>query len=287
MPASVPTIRSRWLGAALLKARKDAGLTLDEAAGRLDWQTSKISRIENGLARAHWGDVHDMLNAYAVTDPDRREALTSLAKSLRERNWWRGYGARLDPPFADFLSLEGAAQEMSTYQPQVVPGLLQTRDYALAMVGSSRLWEDPEAAGRFVDVRIGRQAVLTRPSPLKLRAVVGEAALRQQVGGREVMDGQLRHLQRAAELPNVTVQVLPFAAGSATGMFGPFGILTFKGQGVAEVVFLENLVGGLYLEEDDEIHQYRLACRHLRASALSPKQSLRLVADVLKETNAS
>lgn len=284
MPAAGQTIRSKWLGDALLQARRSAGLTGKEAAGRLAWPPSKISRIENGLVRAHWSDVQDLLDLYSVADEERRTTLISLAKSLRERGWWRPFGAELNHPYADYLSLENIARQLRTYQPLVIPGLLQARGYALALVRQSRLWKGTEEVERFIDVRIARRSVLARPSPLPLCAVVGEAALRHSVGGREVMVEQLRHLLQMAALPNATVQVLPFASDAATGMFGPFSILSFSGTGLTEVVFLENLCGGLYLDQQQEVGHYRLAYDHLRSSALPPEESVSLIRDVIRET---
>ncbi|GAA2438437.1 helix-turn-helix transcriptional regulator [Actinomadura vinacea] len=283
MATSTPTIRSKWLGNALLKARKEAGLTLDQVSAQVGWQGSKISRVENGLVRVHWGDVQDLLDAYGIEDETQRKTLIALAKSLRERGWWRGYGATLSHPYADFLSLEGTARELSVYQPQVIPGLLQTRGYAMAVVGSSHVWQSEEDVERFVEIRTARRSILTRTSPVSLWAIVGEAALRQRLGGSNVLKEQLNHLLEMAELPSVTLQVLPFTAEGTTGMFGPFTILSFNASGLMDVVFLENLAGGLYLEQEDEINRYRLAYNHLRASALPPGRSLRLVKDVLKE----
>ncbi|MFI0351037.1 helix-turn-helix domain-containing protein [Actinomadura sp. 9N407] len=283
MATSTPTIRSRWLGNAMLRARKGAGLTLDQAAARIGWQGSKISRVENGLVRVHWGDIQDLLDAYEVADEALRASLITLAKSLKEQGWWRGHGATLSHPYADFLSLEGTARDLSVYQPQVIPGLLQTRGYAMAMVGSSKVWESPEEVEQFVQIRTSRRVILTRPSPVQLWAVVGEAALRQRLGGHEVMKEQLEHLIQMAALPSVTLQVLPFTAEAATGMFGPFTLLSFADPVLSEVVFLENLVGGLYLEQQDEIGQYRLAYNHLRASASPPRKSVQLIRDVLEE----
>ncbi|MFC5750673.1 helix-turn-helix domain-containing protein [Actinomadura rugatobispora] len=277
------TIRSKWLGDALLRARKNADLTGDEVAQQLGWPASKVSRIENGLIRAHWGDVQDLLDLYGVTDADERTTLIKLAKSLRERGWWRAYGGELSHPFADLLSLEGTADEIDVYQPQLLPGLLQTRAYAMAVIGASRMQQSKEEVERFVEIRTARQDILTRATPVHLWAIVGEAALRQQIGGIAVMQGQLRHLLEISELPNVTVQVLPFTADATTGMYSPFSILTFAGTGLPEVVHIENLTGGIYLELPEEVGHYRSSYNHLRASALPTGRSARLIAAVSKE----
>lgn len=278
------TIRLKWLGNALNKIRKETGLTIEEVGERLRWPQSKISRIENGMIRAHWGDIQDLLDLYDFQDPDQRKALIALAKSARERGWWHAYGANLKPTFADLLSLEGIAHEISVYEAQVVHGLLQTRAYALAITGASRVWQDRDEIEKFVEVRTARQIVLKKEQPVDLWVILSEAALRQQVGGPSVMKEQLIHLLDIADLPNVTLQVLPFTAGASTGMYGPFHILRFPGPGVTEVVYLENLTGGLYLDQTEEIDRYKVAFDHLRASALPTKASLELIADIAKET---
>jgi len=284
MPKTNYTIRSKWLGDAVLKIRKQTGLTLEEVGERMRWPQSKISRIENGMVRAHWGDIQDLLDLYEFHDTDQRKALLALAKSARERGWWHAYGATLDHPFADLISLETTAHEICSYESQVVPGLLQTREYALALVGDSRVWEHPEDVEKFVQVRTARQTVLTRPQPIGFWTILGEAVLRQQVGGASVMRDQLRQLLDLALSPNVTIQVLPFTSGATTGMYGPFEVLKFAGPGVTEVVYLENLTGGLYLEHEDEVHRYTLAFNHLRASALSKEDSVRLISAMAEET---
>ncbi len=284
MPKTNYTIRSKWLGDAVLKIRKQTGLTLEEVGERMRWPQSKISRIENGMVKAHWGDIQDLLDLYNFTDPDQRKALLALAKSARERGWWHAYGATLDHPFADLISLEATAKEISAYESQVVPGLLQTRDYALAVVGESRVWENREDVEKFVEVRTARQAILTREQPIGFWAILGEAVLRQQVGGPMVMRAQLRHLLDVATMPNVTIQVLPFSAGASTGMYCPFEILKFAGPGITEVVYLENLTSGLYLERDEELQRYTIAFNHLRASAMSTEDSAKLIAFMAEGT---
>jgi len=276
------TIRSKWLGNALLKIRRETGLTLEEVGDRMRWPQSKISRIENGMVRAHWGDIADLLDLYEFHDPDQRKSLIALAKSARERGWWHAYGATLSHPFADLVTLEATSREICTFQNQVVPGLLQTKEYALAVVGASKVWEHQDEVDKFVQVRTARHAILTRDEPVTLWAILGEAVLRQQVGGPEVMRAQLQHLIEMASLPHVTIQVLPFDAGATTGMYGPFTSLRFPSPGVAEVVYLENLTGGLYLEHADAVRKYALAFNHLRASALPTKESMDLIATTAK-----
>ncbi|MEV5411154.1 helix-turn-helix transcriptional regulator [Thermopolyspora sp. NPDC052614] len=276
------TIRSKWLGSALLKIRKQAGLTIDDVSERMRWPQSKISRIENGMVRAHWGDIQDLLDLYEFHDPDQRKAIITLAKTARERGWWHAYGATLNHPFADLVTLETTSREICTFQNQVVPGLLQTKEYAQAVVGASKVWEHHDEVDKFVQIRTARHAILTRDEPVSLWAILGEAVLRQQVAGPKVMRDQLHHLMEMASLPHVTIQILPFNAGATTGMFGPFTTLKFPSPGVSEVIYLENLTGGLYLEHADAVRKYALAFNHLRASALPTKESMELIATTAK-----
>jgi hypothetical protein len=151
------------------------------------------------------------------------------------------------------------------------------------MLGASKVWEHRDDVDKFIEVRAARKSVITREKPVTLWTILGEAILRQRVGGAELMRDQLLHILDMSKMPNVTIQVLPFSAGASTGMYGPFTSLRFPTPGVPEVVYLENLTGGLYLEHEDEVRRYTLAFDHLRASALPTKESSRLIAQVAEE----
>ncbi len=285
MPASrKPTVRRRMLGAELRRLREAAGLSGEKVARELECSDSKISRIENGLVPAHPRDVRDMLDLYGVTDEGKREALITLARDGKKRGWWQRYQAYEDGvlpgPYLDLISLEADAASIRTYQPQIVPGLLQTEAYVRAMIEAARVEMSPEEIQTVVEVRLARQAVLTRQHPLHFWAVLDEAVLRRMVGGPEVMRDQLRHLAAMARRQNVTLQVLPFAAGAPAWVYTPFVILKFPEPADLEVVYLENLTSGLYVEETAEVDRYTLMFDHLRAAALSPKESVALIAEV-------
>jgi transcriptional regulator with XRE-family HTH domain len=279
-----PTIRSKWLGEDLRRKRQSAKMAIADVAKGLDWPASKVSRIENGLVRAHWLDVKALLDLYGVLEDDPlREALINLAKSVRKKDWWHGYGARLNHPFADLLSLESIANRISTYQIQLVPGLLQTPAYAQAVTLASRVWETEEDVDKFVEVRVNRQAVLTRDDPLDLWVIINEGALRQVIGSPDIMKEQLRHLASMARRPNVTIQVLPYGSGASAGMVAPFVKLELPGPGALDLVYLENLTGALFLEQENEVRHYTIAFDHLRASALPTAKSVKFITDRAKE----
>lgn len=277
------TIRSRWLGAELRKLRTGLGRTIPDVAREIEWTEAKISRIENGLVKAHFVDVGALLRLYGVAESDPlHPALIELARSAKRKGWWHGNGDTLAHPFADLISLEDGASKMATYEIHTIPGLLQTADYAHALVAGSNVWERSEDVRKFVEIRMARQAVLTRETePLELWVILGEAALRQQVGAPSVMCGQLEHLLEVSSgLPNVTIQVMPYRAGAA-GMFNPFVTLNYAAQ---QVVYVESLTGGLWLEDPEVVSRYARAYEHLRASALSAKESERLIRAVIEET---
>lgn len=277
MPETTPTVRRRMLGAELRRLREAADFTLDDAGRALERSLSTVSRIENGRNAVRGVDVRLMLDAYGVTDERKRESLIALARDGRKKGWWQTYSELLSAASSDLISLEDDAAEIRTFEMGLVPGLLQTEDYARAVL-SGRLSATEDEVERLVGVRMARQAVLTRRErPLRLWAILGEAALRQRVGGPEVMRAQLHRLAEASALPNVTLQVLPFTAGAHPGIDGPFVILEFPEPADIDVVLLENMTSSLYLEQEPEVARYARAFEHLRADALSRADSRALI----------
>lgn len=279
-----PTIRRRRLGAELRAAREVTGKTLEDAARVLDCHFTKISRLENGRSIVRRRDLDELLDLYEVVDARKRESLHALSRDGGKQGWWHTYEDVLSPPYADFISLEAEARWLHVFQGQLVPGLLQIPGYARAVVAADPSWGSRQEVERFAEVRIARQAVLTRSeAPLQLWAVLGEGLLHQRVGGPAVMREQLEHLSHAAAMPNVTVQVLPFSAGAHAGMQGAFSVLEFAERSELTVVAIENLTASLYLEAPAEIDRHRLVFDHLRAAALSPVESAARIADVARE----
>ncbi|MDT0461912.1 helix-turn-helix domain-containing protein [Streptomyces gibsoniae] len=276
-----PAVRRRKLGAELRELRARAGLTSGQAAACVGWHQSKVSRIETGSSGVKPRDVGLLLDAYGVEDPELRELLLVLAGSEDgdgRQNWWHAYRGMLPPAYRDFISLESQASGMRTLETSVVPGLLQTPDYARAVTRAAVGTLEDTQLDALVEVRLARQEVLRADPPLRLNAVLDEAVLRREVGGPRTMTRQLKRLLDAARLPHVRLQVLPFAAGAHIGITGPFVIFSFPSRSDLDVVVLDHLTSSLYLERKEDLQAYCEAFDTLRIHALSPEDSLDYIA---------
>ncbi len=278
-PRRSPTIRRRRLGAELRRYREQAGLTIDVVADRLACSKSKVSRIETGHTTATPRDVQELMNVYGADGAACGE-LVQIAREARQKGWWHPYTTLLT---GAYVGMEAAAKRIRAYEGMVVPGLLQTEHYAKAMLFTSRPDIDEDEAERRIRVRMQRQSLLIQDDPIDLWVVLDEAVLSRPVGGDAVMRGQLVQLLEAADMPNVTLQVLPFAAGAHAGMDGTFAILDFPDPQDPDVVFAENATGGLFLEKTDELFKYHVIFRALHTAALPPDESAALIADLAKE----
>ncbi|WNI26064.1 helix-turn-helix transcriptional regulator [Streptomyces sp. ITFR-16] len=275
-----PAVRRRKLGEELRSLRHASGLTSRDAARLLGWHQSKVSRIETGVSGVRPQDVTRLLDAYGLDDPKLREVLAALAGSAGGggAGWWHAYRGLIPPQYRDFISLESQARTARTLETSVVPGLLQTAEYARAVTRASL---DGLPAGQLdslVEVRLARQGVLRSDPPLRLSAVLDEAVLRREVGGRRVMREQLRHLARVAQLPHVQLQLLPFSVGGYVSLTSPFVIFSFPTASDLDVVVLDHLTSSLYLERKEDLEAYSSAFRTLQTHALSPEHSLELIA---------
>lgn len=277
-----PAVRRRKLGAELRALRTGAGLTSGEAARLVGWHQSKVSRIETGTSGVKPSDVRLLLDAYGVEDRQLRELLLVLsgARDGGRDHWWQAYRGVLPPTYRDFISLESQASVMRTLETSVVPGLLQTPEYARAVTRAAVGAVDEERLDTLVEVRLARQDVLRSDPPLTLSAVLDEAVLRREVGGPEVMARQLERLVEAARLPQVRLQVLPFSAGAHIGITGPFVIFSFPSTSDLDVVVLDHLTSSLYLERKEDLQAYTEAFDSLRIHALSPEDSLDYIAAI-------
>ncbi|AIR97023.1 helix-turn-helix domain-containing protein [Streptomyces glaucescens] len=278
-----PAVRRRKLGAELRALRTGAGLTSGEAARLVGWHQSKVSRIETGASGVRPADVRLLLDAYGVRDPQLRDLLLVLAGSgdgQGRDHWWHAYRGVLPPTYRDFISLESQASAMRTLETSVVPGLLQTAEYARAVTRAAVEGLDEERLDTLVEVRLARQDVLRSRPPLALSAVLDEAVLRREVGGPDVMHRQLLRLLEAARLPQVRLQVLPFSAGAHIGVTGPFVIFSFSNTSDLDVVVLDHLTSSLYLERKEDVGAYTEAFDALRNNALSPEESLDYIAGI-------
>ncbi|MER6206175.1 MULTISPECIES: helix-turn-helix transcriptional regulator [unclassified Streptomyces] len=281
-----PAVRRRKLGAELRALRAEAGLTSGEAARLVGWHQSKVSRIETGASGVKPPDVRLLLDAYQVGDPQLRDMLLVLAGSDDvggRHHWWHAYRGVLPPAYRDFISLESQASTLRTLETSVVPGLLQTPEYARAVTRAAVGGPDndgPERLDALVQVRMARQDVLRADPPLALSVVLDEAVLRREVGGPGVMARQLDRLVEAARLPQVRLQVLPFAAGAHIGITGPFVIFSFPSTSDLDVVVLDHLTSSLYLERKEDLEAYSEAFSTLQFHALSPEDSSDYIAGI-------
>jgi transcriptional regulator with XRE-family HTH domain len=280
-----PMVRRRQLMTELRRLRDEAGLTQDDVAGRLDWHPTKVMRIETGRTAPHPNDVRVMLGLFGVTNPEQVAALVKLAQDARQRGWWYSYRDVLLNRYEFFIGLEAEASSIRNFELAMVPGLLQTEDYARALISGGPMELDATEVDRRVEVRVTRQQALDRDERPQLWVIVDEAAIRRTVGGPAVMRGQLEALVTAADQARTTIQVVPYSAGAHPGQLGPFVILGFPEPSEPEVVTMETVGGNLYVDKPEEVRLYTTAFDHLRAVALSPgdtRAMLRAAADALK-----
>ncbi|WP_338897665.1 helix-turn-helix transcriptional regulator [Streptomyces sp. TG1A-60] len=276
-----PTVRRRRLGQELRRLRELKGMTAEEVAERLLVSQSKISRLENGRRSISQRDVRDLCGVYEVEDQRLVDSLMQMAKDSRQQGWWHAFG---DVPYSVYIGLETDAESLRVYDPQVVPGLLQTRAYAEAIIRGALPETSSTEIDKRVEVRIRRQdRVITENTPLRLWTVLDEAALRRVVGSRSVMREQLEHLAELSQVPHVTVQVLPFEVGAHPGINGQYAILEFVDAADSSVVYIEGVTSDLYLEKPHDVQRYTVMYEHLRAQALNVDQSRRLIESVAKE----
>ncbi|WP_026150486.1 helix-turn-helix domain-containing protein [Streptomyces prunicolor] len=282
MASSVnPTVRRRRLGQELRRLRELKGMTAEEVAERLLVSQSKISRLENGRRSISQRDVRDLCGVYEVEDVRIVDSLMQMAKDSRQQGWWHSFG---DIPYSVYIGLETDAASLRVYDPQVVPGLLQTREYAEALITGALPESAPADVEKRVQVRLRRQErISAAENPLRLWAVLDEAALRREVGNKQVMIGQLEGLIEMSQLPHVTVQVIPFAMGAHPGVSGQYAILEFPDAADSSVVYIEGVTSDLYLEKAQDVQKYSVMYEHLRAQALNADQSREFISDVAKE----
>ncbi|MGC5022584.1 helix-turn-helix domain-containing protein [Micromonospora sp. DT47] len=261
------------LGAQLRRLREASGVTRDGAGWEIRSSESKISRMELGRVGFKERDVADLLTLYGVTAADERAALLKLARDANSPGWWHHYGDVLPGWFQSYLGLEAAAAMIRTYEVQFVPGLLQTREYARAVV----LLGHPQAPAEEIDRRVGlrmqRQQLLHRADPPQLWAVVDEAALRRPVGGSEVMRGQLTALIEATRAPHVRLQIIPFDAGGHAAAGGAFTILRFGDDDLPDIVYIEQLTSAIYLDKREDLDYYAVAMERLCVEAAPPERT--------------
>ena len=282
-----PPVRRRLLGAALRRYRENLGFGLDEAAQILECDRSKISRIETGQRGIRAKELRELLTEYGVPD-DEQAALLAVAHRGRQHGWWQDYPDVLSDAGQDYVIMETAAAEILTYEAHQVPDLLQTREYARALADADPACTGEEQRAQAVEVKLIRQRVVLAELSPRLEFVIAEAALHQVVGGTRVMRPQLARLAslaggRGAGSPSLSLQVLPFAAGAYAAGVGSMAILRFSDTPGLGVIHLAALSGGVSLEDRDDLARYVRAFAQLRAAALSPAASARLLGDMARD----
>lgn len=274
-----PTVRLRRLAAELRALREAAGLNREEAAEQMRMNPSSLYRIEHAKGRPQRRTLETLLDHYGVTDPHQREALAELSKNSTQLGWLQEYEGELPEEYQTYISFEAEAGSVRNNEPLFVPGLLQTEEYARALVAGVLPHVSGEEVERRVQARLRRQsAITTRSEPLKLWAILDEAVLRRDVGGREVMAGQLRRLVEASRQPHVTIQVMPYRMGAHPGMHSAFALMDFPDPADPELVYVESTA--LFLERPAEVKRYADVFDYLRAAAMSPRDSIVLIDEI-------
>ena len=277
-----PTVRRRELGALLRKLRTGKGLTVEQAAEQLMISMSKLSRMETGQGIATARDVRDLCVLYGVIDHAERDRMMKLAAEGRQRAWWQSY----DLGYETYVGLEADALSISAFQSSVIHGLLQTADYARAGHEGAMPLLGPDQIEMQIEAKLTRQRILTKDDPPRLAIILDEAALHRMVGGPQVMAAQLAKILDVSSLPNVRVQVLPYAVGAHPAVESNFTIVGLP-EPTPGVVFVEGLIGSTYLERDDDLTRYQAIFRKLESIALGSKGSLDLISKFLHDYNDS
>lgn len=274
-----PTVRHRRLAAELRRLRESAGLAPDLAAAALRWSRAKLVKFETARTAPGPTDVAAMLELYGAPEA-YRSALIQLSRTLRKRGWWTAYGDVLPPSYAE---LEDDAVEIRTWQVQEIPSLLQTDEYAVAVIRLIDPDASEESQLRRLQARMVRRAVLTRRSAPMLHAVIDESALRRPIGGRDVMRRQITALLEAAERPHVQLQITPTGESTYPGMEGSFIILSFASPIAMDVVYAKNVAGGIFIEDVEQVRHCRDKFDRICAAALSETESANLIKELVDE----
>ncbi|WP_326643301.1 helix-turn-helix domain-containing protein [Streptosporangium sp. NBC_01755] len=278
-----PTVLRILLGAQLRRLRVAKEITREQAGYAIRASHAKISRLELGRVGFKERDVADLLTMYGVTDTEERASLLTLARQANAPGWWHKYGDLLPSWFEVYVGLEEAASTVRTYEVQFIPGLLQSPEYARAVIMLVHGGASAGEVDRRVSLRMARQKRLTRPDAPTLWAVMDEAVLRRPIGGPQVLRAQIDHLLEIIELPNVKLQIMPFDRGGHAAAGGPFSILRFPGRDLPDVVYLEQLTSALYLDKLDEIDHYIQVMDRLCIQAYSLAESKRFLGDLREE----
>ena len=280
---SGPTAARMVLGTQLRRLREAKQISRQAAGYAIRASASKISRLELGRVAFKQRDITDLLTLYGVTDPREREAYLTLAQEANSPGWWHKFSDVLSGWFEMYVGLEQVAAVIRSYEVQFVPGLFQTEQYARAVTLLGHPGASATEVDHRVDLRIARQKLLTTADPPNVWAVVDEAALHRVAGGQQIMRAQLERLIELIELPNVTVQIMPFQAGGHAAAGGSFTILRFAEPDIPDIVYLEQLTSALYLDKASDVDEYFIVMDRLCVEAHSPEVSTKLLQSIVKD----
>lgn len=278
-----PTVRKRRIGRVLRAHREKAGLTHEQVSHEIKFSTAKISRFETGHGKLIWRDIRDLLDIYNAP-LDVRDRLHELVNDADEQGYWQDFEDILPQGFEMYVSLESEAAVISAFDTYLIPGLLQTTDYARTAIRAELPAAGETEIDRLVELRMARQELLTRAVvPLRLWVILDEAALRRAVGGPAVMRAQLDRLATTCRPSNVDIQVLPFGTGAHVAMSGSFRIIEFAEPTDPEVAYVDCAAGNLYVERPDEVRRLKARFSHLKTEALKPRHSVTFIRAIAKE----
>jgi transcriptional regulator with XRE-family HTH domain len=279
-----PTVLRILLGTQLRRLRESRGISAQDAAKAIRGSESKISRIELGRNAVREVDIADLLNLYGIADLAEREQLLTLASQANQQGWWHRYQDVLPAWFQSYIGLEESAESIRSFDAQFVPGLLQTEDYAAAVIQLGAY--SRAETHRLVYLRKERQRRFTAGG-LRLRAVIDEVALRRPIGSPAIRRAQLDHLLAVAKRPGLTIQVCPFATGASYAAPGSFSILQFAAEDLPDVVYVEQLTSALYLDKRADIDRYTEAMDQIAATSTTPEQTTDLICSMIGELKGS
>jgi transcriptional regulator with XRE-family HTH domain len=274
-PKQKPTLRAQWLGQSLRELRDANGMTLARAGEFLQRNAATVSRFESGEYPIRRPDLMALLDLYGVHERRKRDGLLRLSEDVWQKGWWDGYEPDVERQFVDFVWLESRATEIRSFDPLLVTGLLQTREYAEAVISAAEWEAEPAQIARWVQLRMDRQAVLRQETPPRFTAIIDEFVLRRDIGGPDVRGSQLAHLLATAELPHVDLRVLPASIGAHAGHKGLFQVFTIAEPDM-DVGYAEAVGGAVYVEPPDSERFVRVYDR-LLDSALGPAESAQLI----------
>lgn len=273
----LPTVRLRRLAGELRGLRTACGMTRDEVAEDTGINSATLYRIETARVRPQRRTLVALLDKYGVSDQAKRTELIDLSKQATQLGWLQAYESELPEEYTAYISFESEARNIHNYESLFVPGLLQTEDYARSVIRGVLPTASDEEVQRRVEARLNRQESINKDDSLRLWAIMDEAVIQRAVGGNEIMATQLRHLVEAAKQPHITLQVIPFTSGAHAGMPGSFVVMEFPSPADPALVYIDSMAGDLFLEREADVRRYTVVFEHLRATALDPATSARMI----------